>query len=55
VICARHAAGLVVAKLTDIPKLLDLIDQLLDSKETLTDLRPQLRELVARAPEGEPR
>ena len=50
IVCARCAAGLVVAKLTKIPRLLDLVDRLIDSKEPLTDdMRQALRLLVARA------
>lgn len=55
VICERCAAGRVVAKLTDIPELLEVIDRLIDSKEDLTDsMRAHLRDLVARAPEHSP-
>ena len=55
VICARCAAGLVVVKLTDAPKLIELVDQIIASKDPLTDdLRMQLRALVARAPEISP-
>ena len=55
VICARCAAGLVVVKLTDVPMLIDRVDQLADSEEPLTsDLRKQLRDLVALAPEISP-
>jgi hypothetical protein len=50
VVCARCASGLVVAKLTKIPRLLDLVDRLIDSKEPLTDdMRAALRLLVGRA------
>lgn len=53
VICARCAAGLVVTKLADVPKLIDLVDRLVDLKvpRMTEDLRDQLRALVARAPE----
>jgi hypothetical protein len=52
VICARCAVGLVVVKLTDAGKLIDLVDQIAASKDPLTDdLRVQLRTLVAFAPE----
>ena len=55
VICARCAVGLVVVKLTDVPKLVDLVDRLADSEELLTgDPRKQLRDLVSRAPEVSP-
>lgn len=55
VVCARCATGLVVAKLTEIGKLLQLVDQLIDSKAPTTeDLIAQLRSLVARAPEEVP-
>jgi hypothetical protein len=51
VICERCAKGLVVTKLTAVPKLLQIVDQLLATKETLTDeLRAELRTLVAQAP-----
>jgi hypothetical protein len=48
VICARCAAGLVVVKLTDIPKLIALSGQIASSRDPLTDdQRAQLRVLVA--------
>lgn len=54
VICARCAAGLVVVKLADVPKLVGLVDQIAESKEPLTnDQRAELRSLVHRAPEIE--
>ena len=56
-ICARCAAGCVVVKLTDAPKLISLVDRLIDqvaSKDPrIDDLCAQLRALVAVAPEGE--
>lgn len=55
VICARCAAGCVVVKLTDAGKLVELVDQIIDSEKSLTrDLRAQLRALVAVAPEDSP-
>ncbi len=55
VICARCAAGLVVIKIAEIPKLLQLVERFADSKDPLTeDLRAQLRDLVGRAPEVSP-
>ncbi len=54
VICARCAVGLVVVKLTEIPKLLQIVDQLIDLKDPPGDLRSQLRDLVAVAPEVSP-
>lgn len=55
VICARCAAGLVVVKLTDIGKLVGLVDQIAASNDLLTDdLRAELRALVHRAPEVSP-
>ena len=55
VVCARCAVGLVVVKLTDAPKLVDLVDQIVASKDPLTDdLRTQLRALVTVAPEDSP-
>lgn len=51
VICARCAAGLVVAKLTDIPKLIDLVGRIVQSQEPLTaELRTKLQALVGGAP-----
>ena len=51
VICERCAAGLVVSKLTDVPKLIALVDRLVDLKvpQMTDDLREQLRALVGRA------
>ena len=51
VICERCAAGLVVAKLTDVPKLIALVDRLVDLKvpQMTDDLREQLRALVGHA------
>lgn len=56
VICERCAAGLVVTKLTDVPKLIDLVDHLVDLKipQMTDDLRAQLRVLVGRAPKVSP-
>jgi hypothetical protein len=55
VICARCAVGRVVAKLTEIPKLLQIVDRLIDSKAQLPEnLRDELRVLVTRAPEISP-
>lgn len=51
VICERCAAGLVVVKLTDLPKLLDLVDRLADLKMPLAE---DLRALVACAPRKVP-
>lgn len=49
VICARCAAGRVVVKLTDLPRLIDLVDHLLDSGAAMNDdARAQLRALVRR-------
>ena len=47
VICERCAAGLVVTKLVDLPKLIDLADRLADLKMPLAN---DLRALVACAP-----
>lgn len=55
VICARCAEDLVVCKLTEIPKLLQVVDQLLSDEQPLTDeVREQLRALVDRAHEAAP-
>ena len=56
VICEWCAAGLVVTKLTDVPKLIDLVDRLVDLKvpQMTDDLRAQLRALVGRAPKVSP-
>ena len=55
VVCARCAVGLVVVKLTDAPKLVDLVNQLVASKDPLTnDMRAQLRAVVTIAPEVSP-
>lgn len=53
VICKRCAVGRVVTKLTKIPTLLLLVDQLLTAKEPLTEaLRDDLRVLVVRGSGG---
>lgn len=50
VICARCAEDLVVCKLAEIPKLIQIIDQLLSSAQPITDdVRVQLRALVDHA------
>lgn len=55
VICERCAAGLVVAKLTDVPKLLDLVERLVvDLPQLNDDLRADLRALVSRRLEATP-
>ena len=55
VICARCAVGLVVVKLTEVPKLVDLVNRLVTSEEPMTgDLRKRLRDLVGQAPEVSP-
>lgn len=56
VICARCAAGLVVVKLADVGKLVDLVDRLAALKvpQMTDDLRQQLRALVGRAPKEQP-
>lgn len=54
VICARCAVGLVVVKLTEIPTLLQIVDQAIDSQALTSDLYNQLRDLVGRAPEVSP-
>jgi hypothetical protein len=51
VICERCAAGLVVTRLTDVPKLIELVGQIVDSDHPLTDIvRAKLQRLVIRAP-----
>lgn len=47
VICERCAAGLVVVKLTDLPKLIGLVDRLADLKMPLA---ADLRALVSTVP-----
>lgn len=55
VVCARCAMGLMVIKLTDVPALIGLVDQLADSEEPRTrDLCKQLRTLVTVVPEVSP-
>jgi hypothetical protein len=54
VICARCAAGLVVVKIAEIPALLQIVDQVIDSQTLTSDLYNQLRDLVGRAPEVSP-
>jgi hypothetical protein len=56
VICERCATGRVVTKLTDVPKLIDLVDRLVDLKapQMTDDLRTQLRALVSRATKVSP-
>jgi hypothetical protein len=54
VICARCATGLVVVKITEIPALLQIVDQVIDAQEITSDLYAQLRDLVGRAPEISP-
>ena len=54
VICARCAVGLVVVKLTEIPALLQIVDQVIDAQALTSDLYNQLRDLVGRAPEVSP-
>jgi hypothetical protein len=51
VICERCAAGLVVVKLVDVPKLIDLADRLADLKMPLAD---ELRALVICVPRPSP-
>ncbi len=51
VICARCAAGLVVVKLTDVPKLVGIVDRLCDLPQVPDEVRADLRALVSRAPE----
>jgi hypothetical protein len=49
VICERCAVDLVVVKLTDVPKLINLVDRLVELTPPMTnDLRAQLRTLVSR-------
>ena len=54
VICERCAAGRVVVKLTEIPALLQIVDQVIDAQALTSDLYNQLRDLVGRAPEVSP-
>ena len=54
VICARCAVGLVVVKITEIPALLQIVDQVIDAETLTSDLYNQLRDLVSRAPEVSP-
>jgi hypothetical protein len=52
VVCQRCAAGLVVTKLTDLPKLIGIVDQLIVKKAALTDgERAVLGTLVYMMPE----
>ena len=54
VICAKCAVGLIVVKLTEIPALLQIVDQVIDAQARPSDLYNQLRDLVSRAPEISP-
>ena len=54
VICERCATGRVVVKLTEIPALLQIVDQVIDAQALTSDLYNQLRDLVGRAPEVSP-
>lgn len=56
VICERCAVGRVVVKLTDAPKLIDLVDRIVDlpTPPLTHDLHAQLRALVGRVSKTAP-